>query len=267
MSDSRQRFILKFFSGPHAGAEIRLPLGDYLLGGAEACDIVVHDAAVAPRHARLRLTTTEIQIHPLERAITVAGQPSEQEIAIAFGQIATLGTTHFAVAPEGASWEAVALPDLVQTRAVPAPEATAPSETALQLASAADASPPRRSTSPARKLTSLGGVAIIAGALAIMLFYGNGQPTSASLPEPRAQSAENQLKALIAELNIDQSQLTRSDQGDWRLSGYVADAAQKRHLTAALQQRGLRAQLQVWSPDELLESGRAAPSRTCWSLT
>ena len=29
MNDSRQRFILKFFSGPHAGAEVLLPPGDY----------------------------------------------------------------------------------------------------------------------------------------------------------------------------------------------------------------------------------------------
>ncbi|MBK8508189.1 MAG: type III secretion system inner membrane ring subunit SctD [Candidatus Competibacteraceae bacterium] len=260
MSDSRQRFILKFFSGPHAGAEIRLPLGDYLLGGAEACDIVVHDAAVAPRHARLRLNATDIQLSPLERAITVAGQSSESEISMAFGQIATLGTTHFAVAPEGASWETVALPDLVQAGATP--EETPVAEPALQPALAADTRAPdpgprRHSGLRARRFASLGGVAAIAGALVIVLLYGNSPPTGASLPEPRIQTAENQLRALIAELNIDQAQLTRSDQGDWRLSGYVADATQKRHLTAALQQRGLRAQLQVWSPDELLESGRA----------
>lgn len=260
MHDGRPQFILKFFSGPHAGAEIRLPPGDYTLGGAEACDIVVHDAAVAPRHARLRLTATEVRLSPLERAIAVAGRTSEAEMSLAFGQIATLGTTHFAVAPEGATWDAVALPDLLQVSATPVSGAMPVEEPALELAPAADPpqlGPRQRSRPPARKIASLGGVAAIAGALALMALYGNSQPTSASLPEPPALSAESQIRALIGELNIDRAQLTRSDKGDWRLSGYVADAEHKRRLAAALQRRDLRAQLHIWSPDDLLESGRA----------
>ncbi|CDI03411.1 hypothetical protein BN873_490020 [Candidatus Competibacter denitrificans Run_A_D11] len=264
MSDSRRRFILKFFSGPHAGAEVLLPPGDYVLGGAESCEIVLHDAAVAPRHARLRLSATEIQLSPLERPVTVAGRPIEDETSLGFCQLATLGTTHFAVAPEGEPWEPITLPDLAPASAPPTlAEAPAVEPTVRPIAATSDdlpnSSPARRPKPPAKKLASLGGIAVIAGGLAIMLFYGNSPPTAASLPEPRTPSpaTENQLRALLAELKIDHAQLTRSEKGDWRLEGYVADAEQKRRLSAALQQRGLRVRLQVWSADELLESGRA----------
>lgn len=265
MNDSRQRFILKFFSGPHAGAEVLLPPGDYLLGGAESCDIVLRDAAVAPRHARLRLGPAQARLSPLERPVTVAGRSIDQEgAALAFRQIATLGGSHFAVAPEGESWESVTLPELIQASPTPAPEESLAVELPVPSASIAgpglpQSEPSRRPRPPAKRLASLGGVAIIVGGLAIMLFYGNSPPTAASLPEPRAQALamENQLQALLAELNIDQAQLTRSDKGEWRLEGYVADAEQKRRLIAALQQRGLRVRLQVWSVAELLEAGRA----------
>ena len=265
MNDSRQRFILKFFSGPHAGAEVLLPPGDYLLGGAESCDIVLRDAAVAPRHARLRLGPAQARLSPLERPVTVAGRSIDQEgAALAFRQIATLGGSHFAVAPEGESWESVTLPELIQASPTPAPEESLAVEPPTPSASITgpdlpQSEPSRRPRPPAKRLASLGGVAIIVGGLAIMLFYGNSPPTAASLPEPRAQALamENQLQALLAELNIDQAQLTRSDKGEWRLEGYVADAEQKRRLIAALQQRGLRVRLQVWSAAELLEAGRA----------
>lgn len=264
MNDSRQWFILKFFSGPHAGAEVLLPAGDYILGGAESCDIVVHDAAVAPRHVRLRLSATEIQLSPLERAITIAGRLIEDETSVAFCQIATLGTTHFAVAPEGEAWESVTLPDLAQASTTPTLEETPALEPAVQPAPTTSAglpnpSPAKRLNPRARKFASLGGIAIIASGLVIVFLCGNGQPTAASLPEPRTQvlKVESQIQALVAELKIEQAQLTRSEKGDWRLGGYVADAEQKRRLATTLQQRGLRVQLQVWSPDELLESSRA----------
>ena len=264
MYESGQRFILKFFSGPHAGAEVLLPAGDYTLGSAESCDIVLHDAAVAPRHARLRLGATGIQLSPLEHAVALAGRPIEEETSLAFRQIATLGTTHFAAAPEGEPWESITLPDLAPASAPP-PLAEAPVvEPTIQPMPAASGdipnpSPAKRSNPRARKFASLGGIAVIAGGLAIMLFYGNGQPTAASLPTPSARSSdmEHQIRAVLAELKIEGVQLSRSEKGEWRLGGYVADAEQKRRLATALQQRGLRTPLQVWSPDELLESGRA----------
>ncbi|WP_028588048.1 type III secretion system inner membrane ring subunit SctD [Desulfocurvus vexinensis] len=45
--------LLKFFSGPHMGAEIPLRPGDTVLGSGESCDIILHDSTVATQHTLL----------------------------------------------------------------------------------------------------------------------------------------------------------------------------------------------------------------------
>lgn len=267
MSDGGQQFILKFFSGPHAGAEVLLPPGEYTLGGAESCDIVIHDEAVAARHARLRIAATAMWLTPLDRAVTVAGSPIEGETAVAFRQIATLGTTHFGVAPTGETWDSVILPDLPQVGAARMREEAAAAESAVPSLPAGSTGIPKpapveRPTWRSRQLAPLGGIAIIVCGLSIMSLYGHIRPTAASIPESsiRSPGVDGQIKNLLAELEIDQLQLTRTEQGDWQLGGHVADAEQKRRLVAALRERGLRVRLQVWSPDELLESARVVLS-------
>ena len=44
---------LRIVGGMHEGARLNLAPGDYVIGSAEDCDIVLRDASVAPRHVRL----------------------------------------------------------------------------------------------------------------------------------------------------------------------------------------------------------------------
>lgn len=55
MSDVRDiALCLYLFSGPHLGARIDLPTGDWVLGTDDACDIILH--GLAARHANLHVT-------------------------------------------------------------------------------------------------------------------------------------------------------------------------------------------------------------------
>lgn len=54
--------LLRIFTGPHAGSEIELGSNASLLGSDEACDIILQDSSVAPRHARLTVHTAPLRL-------------------------------------------------------------------------------------------------------------------------------------------------------------------------------------------------------------
>lgn len=51
------QIILKFFSGPHMGAEIPLTPGDVVVGSGENCDVILHDSTVAAHHVHITVPT------------------------------------------------------------------------------------------------------------------------------------------------------------------------------------------------------------------
>ena len=132
--------ILKFFSGPHMGAEIPLVPGDVVVGSGESCDVILHDSTVARQHVHitvpagpgtppvLTLRTLDAQIAlmhaaaaapPAQAAEGEAGedagaqaepeaedglQPFEGEMRWGAAQPVMLGTTCLAWQLEGESW-------------------------------------------------------------------------------------------------------------------------------------------------------------------
>ncbi|WP_461211054.1 type III secretion system inner membrane ring subunit SctD [Desulfocurvus sp. DL9XJH121] len=128
MPDSAQ-IILKFFSGPHMGAEIPLKAGDVVVGRGESCDVILHDSTVAAQHvllavpgelgdpAALKLRTMDAQaalIRPLdggEGEDAPAAEEGEDGLYPFQGEIdwpaatpVMLGTTCMAWQLEGLSW-------------------------------------------------------------------------------------------------------------------------------------------------------------------
>ena len=68
--------LLRIFSGPHMGAELVLPMGTYLVGGDDSCDIILQDSTLAPRHATLEVAlgndgTPKLHVAPLDGQVTV----------------------------------------------------------------------------------------------------------------------------------------------------------------------------------------------------
>lgn len=69
--------LLRVLSGPHLGAELPLPQGNYVLGSADGCDIILSDATVLPRHARLLVDSgfdgaPKVRVQPLDGAVRLS---------------------------------------------------------------------------------------------------------------------------------------------------------------------------------------------------
>lgn len=100
---------LRIFSGLHAGAEIELSDGSWVIGRDDSCDIVLADAGLAPRHAVLRAEGGAVQIEPLDgRVERASGEAAEG--AIPAGELFRLGPVLLAWAPSdeaSAAWRAI----------------------------------------------------------------------------------------------------------------------------------------------------------------
>ena len=72
---------LRIVGGMHEGARLNLAPGDYVIGSAEDCDIVLRDASVAPRHVRLTVGRSTAHLRPIDRAVVgYRGNPLRSRI-------------------------------------------------------------------------------------------------------------------------------------------------------------------------------------------
>lgn len=119
-----QVWVLKILSGPHVGAEITLDIGQYSLGRHEECDLVLTDNTLADYQLEILVSADGVNIRNLAegQSVYLNGQAQENQFAIQPFVIATAGSLHFAMAPEGATWPELAMPDLTGS----APESSRP---------------------------------------------------------------------------------------------------------------------------------------------
>jgi hypothetical protein len=59
---------LRVVGGLHEGAHLDLPSGEYIVGRAAHCDIVLHDEGVAPEHVKLRIEGSTVQLSSIASA-------------------------------------------------------------------------------------------------------------------------------------------------------------------------------------------------------
>lgn len=113
MTKQGKGYLLKIFSGPHAGAEIPLARGAYILGSDDDCDIIISDPGVAARHIRLSLSDGRMVVSAMEEAFYLDGEKAgDGEPELAPFQIVTIGATHFAIGPGEEAWPSIHLPVL-----------------------------------------------------------------------------------------------------------------------------------------------------------
>lgn len=108
------RVELRVLYGPQAGSRLALAEGEYLLGSADVCTIILAGPKIEEEHAILNLDGDEITIQPLDGEVCDAqGNEFTDAMPLALGQAVELGGIWIAVDDPDAAW-----PDL-QTIAPP----------------------------------------------------------------------------------------------------------------------------------------------------
>lgn len=106
-------------SGPHQGAEIRLPEGRSLVGCDEACDVVLNDVLVAPQHFSLDLSPGSIKISPLGGRLYCDGVwMQESENLVEPYSFLTAGGTHLLIGPSEEAWPKLSFSDIPEIEKV-----------------------------------------------------------------------------------------------------------------------------------------------------
>lgn len=279
MNSASKDYILKFFSGPHIGAEVLLKQGAYTLGRDPECDIVLHDEALAPRTVRLTISPDGVTVLPLEQAVSIDGNKIEGDALVAFHQVIGLATTYFAIVPQGEVWKAIQLPS-VATYSEPDQVSKNDSKDAIEIADKEDtnnsnplAVPDPDSIGESAAVTtdlsirhkryellSWGGIGVLL--LAVFIFFLYGHIGAASKEQlhvngfDQALNSEQQVTALLQQLSLPNVSVERLENGRLKVQGYVADAPTKKRLLVKLRDTNARIQTNVWTPDELVASGR-----------
>lgn len=66
--------LLRVFSGPHLGAELPLPPGEWVIGTDDSCDLILRDATMCARHAALTARDeAELDCVALDGPVNLAG--------------------------------------------------------------------------------------------------------------------------------------------------------------------------------------------------
>lgn len=105
------RILLKFVSGQNMGAEVELDPGEWRLGSALTCDLVLADTGVQPLHAVLLVTENEVRCIPQDGAVTLEGTlVPEHGVDIPFFVPFRLGGSHLCIGPGDRVWTENELP-------------------------------------------------------------------------------------------------------------------------------------------------------------
>lgn len=270
--------VLRILSGPHAGAEMSLRPGRYVIGTGDSCDIVLRDPDLAARHALLSIEEDgEASVEPLQGTIG-GGETSSQPETVPDFQPIVLGATGFAVGPTGATWPKIDLPK--QSGETPAngssaetpparPEAGEPSTSAFAGSGGA-------SDATAGKGQRIAGLplrgVVIGACLALLIVViatldlswsgsdatGDAANTAAETP----QTLKEQAEAVITQLDLGDAlqvtESTTSSRQQLQVSGYVPTEQDRRALLQALQPWRNQIGIQVWSSELLRGSIRQA---------
>lgn len=258
---SQTRFRLKVLSGPQSGAEMLLPDGRRLIGRDDACDILLADDAVAPRHAALVIERGQCSIEALEGASVVIDGRRVTHSPLRPFQLFTLGATHLAAGPADQAWPLIELPAIGSS--VPAAEPNPAPQTPLADATSKPATPVPLPAPPIRRrrsrlIATLGGLAALVLIAAVLLLNGVGSaPAPSSDPRVQLAALEQQLKGILVDFQDGADlQLERADD---RLTvrGYVPTAAVRKQLRAAIEHVSPAVEVRVFDTASLAQAAQS----------
>lgn len=177
---------LRVFSGPHLGAEIVLPPGEYLIGSDDSCDIILIEGLVSPRHALVRIIPGQdnppqahADIRPVDGSVLIDQSPVATDATPwSPGTPCLLGSTMLAWLPVEETAEA--WQELIARLSKPAESIDRP------------ATPPLASETPA--------VEDGANQVPTELTNTNAVVSSAKPPRPKMRTAGKIIRALVVML-------------------------------------------------------------------
>ena len=256
MEKKAPNYLLKIFSGPHVGAEVLLENGTYTIGRDEACDIILGDQTVAPKHLQLSIRESAIRISPLEAGFSLDGKEcGEAPADLTPFRMVTIGTTHFSIGPRGEKWPEVILPDIPHARSGKVEpvlghgeEQDFQEEEEIRGVSLHQVLFERKG----RMWTAAGCGVLIAAALLFLLSY-RGQP------DEKNGAVDNRdklslIQGELKKLNLPHLQVVSGNNGDLVVKGYVRTATEKRQLTDALKRIHGAVSLNVWAVEDLVRA-------------
>ena len=240
--------ILKFFSGPHMGAEIPLVPGDVVVGSGENCDVILHDSTVARQHVHitvpadpgmppvLTLRTLDAQVALMQAPEEAAAppraqegeggedaeaqeepeaedglQPFEGEMRWGAAQPVMLGTTCLAWQVEGESWGDIGPAAFLDDRRHKAAEGEAPEAEAEATAKEAEETFKPRSERARRIFKIFAAIAVV---LFLSVTFSGGPDTH--LAEEMADALED---AGYDYLSVEQTAIGVTIQGEVPMQG------------------------------------------------
>lgn len=280
---------LRLLVGLQQGAEVPLLEGiDYVLGHDDACDLVIWDESVAPRHLAVRVADGRAQIRALDAPIGWTdrrldpGESTEIESATAL----RLGETVLGLGPLATDWSRLAIPErMAETPPEPAPsekQSSTPdvperSSESGEFAGSPGPTPAPETDEPgprtaecilqpddsaeAAKRLWLSIAAVLSGLLILALLLTPWSPfgftptgdTAASAPDARDPSALEQARALVASLGLSGIEIQAQPNGTLSLHGYSPTRADRERLSSSLTAAGWRVDNRVWPEDQIRE--------------
>ena len=235
---SSDPIIFKILNGVQAGVEVSLPDGEYALGSGPADDIQLIDVTLLPRHARLRLSGTVIEVAGGDGALrTFSGlslQPGSAFQAVEPLDILTAGTTRFALAPRSANWASIGDDRGGAGDSPPAPAPVAP-------ATARD------------RIRVLGlpvaALALVLG-LAGWLIFGTGLRSGFKGHDASADVAT--LRTALDAFPFGRPIAVRQEvDGAVYAEGYVGTPVERRALAGAIESAAVPARVRLWVLDSM----------------
>jgi len=246
---ARHNLILKVFSGPHVGAEVILRNGEHTIGSSDACDVILHDRLIAPRHARLLISEGRVQCDRLDDAVLmIDGKPQESAVLAPF-QYFTLGNTHLAIGPADQPWPAMSFPDFKLRQMGPSLE-TPPVESKPVAGQKV-----RTSRSSRRKYYW----AMMAAAILMMIAAVGFPvwPSRAPISDAQTLNAahlQHRLAETIAECAPGSIVDIQFENGRCCVRGYVDNAEQQPRLQRRLPDICPNVRLRLWNSDQLVRA-------------
>ncbi len=233
MANPSRQAMLRVYTGPHAGAEVVLSEGANSVGSDDACDIVLADPQLGPRHAILSVASGVVTVEPSSGSVVfIDGQPAGKTTLRPY-QFVTLGETHVAIGPTSEPWPTLTPPMLAKA-SEPEPAASEPEP--VPVAAPADVVVvPVAPASPTRRRRGVFAVLAAAAALLAFLLLWNPFGRAPVLATQNNQAELKQQVETVLKKFTTGSDLKIDDKArSMTVTGYVPTAEVRKDLTTAL---------------------------------
>lgn len=258
-------WAVRLLTGLQQGAQAPLLENvEYLVGQDEACDLVLWDATVAPRHLTLRAVSGRLRVRALEQPLVLIDAilaPDERR-DLESAAVLCAGAVVLAVGPAGSDWSSLALPampdDSPQTLAsVPDPDSATEAIAAPAMSARAPTVAARSWQRPLRAVALIVAVSV---PIAILILSNlvfetprapEAVPSVPSSPDAVRVQMLDRARALAQDAGFDGIEMRLGADGVLTLHGYSETRAHRDALTAALRAEGWRVDNRLWSEDAL----------------